>query len=399
MTDTDAEVSQAARANSTPLTENAATAAKAATAASAARSGRGLAGLALLLALSALSVAGYLYWVTRYEPDPLAARVAALEADVAKRQVPQSDPLMARLAAIEAELRPRQAGASADASADPDAGVDADLDSGLVSEAGGAAANERTADDAPGRLDAAAGSAVAMTDSGASWRLAEVRYLLRMANHRLGLERDVRGAALLLAAADDALRDLDDPRLTPARALIAEERLAVAGLPAVDAEGLYLALEAIKRDLDQLPLDLPALADRAVPDAQVEPPAAGWRAIWDAVSELVRVRRVDAARPLLAPEEGAYLELNLRLMLERAQLAGLRREQGVFGASIETAIDWIEAWQDVSDPEVRRVVDGLRAIAAVRLDAPVPDLSGSLVALDAVLAGRPPTELAPEARP
>ncbi|MFM8353662.1 MAG: uroporphyrinogen-III C-methyltransferase, partial [Gammaproteobacteria bacterium] len=394
-------------ANSTPLAENAAAAERSATA----RSGRGLAGLALLLALSALSVAGYLYWVTRYEPDPLAARVAALEADVAKRQVPQSDPLMARLAAIEAELRALQTGASADASADPDAdtdadtdadpdaGVDADLESGLVSEAGGAAANERTADDAPGRLDAAAGSAVAMTDSGASWRLAEVRYLLRMANHRLGLERDVRGAALLLAAADDALRDLDDPRLTPVRALIAEERLAVAGLPAVDAEGLYLALEAIKRDLDQLPLDLPALADRAVPDAQVEPPAAGWRAIWDAVSELVRVRRVDAARPLLAPEEGAYLELNLRLMLERAQLAGLRREQGVFGASIETAIDWIEAWQDVSDPEVRRVVDGLRGIAAVRLDAPVPDLSGSLVALDAVLAGRTPNDIEPEVGP
>ena len=376
MTDTATEVPQEARTN--PSAARADAAADAVQPPAARRAGRGLASLALLLAILALSLGLYLYWGAHYEPDPLASRVAALEAEAAASLGSASDPLTARLAAVESELRAireRQVSAAASTDSVP-------------------AENDMAADDAR-----AAEQPERMVEDGASWQLAEVRYLLRMANHRLGRERDARGAALLLAAADDALRGLDDPRFTPVRARIAEERLAVAGLPAVDAEGLYLALEAIKRDLDQLPLDLPAFADRASRDASTEPPAEGWRAVWNAVSELVRVRRVDAARPLLAPEEAAYLELNLRLTLERAQLAGLRREQAVFVTSIETAIDWIEAWQEPAHPEVRGIIEGLQAIAEVRLDAPVPDLSGSLVALDAVLAGRIPAEDAPEARP
>lgn len=373
MTDTATEVTQATR------TSPSVTRAEAATDAphpAAGRSGRGLASLALLLATLALALGGYLYWGAHYEPDPLAARLAVLETEAATRPASQADPLSARLAAVESELRAIRDQAPARA------------DSGTARAENDAGAGARAAEKP--RL---------MVEGGASWQVAEVRYLLRMANHRLGLERDARGAALLLAAADDALRDLDDPRFTPVRARIAEERLAVAGLPAVDAEGLYLALEAIKRDLDQLPLDLPAFADHAPSDTNTEPPEDGWRAVWKAVSELVRVRRVDAARPLLAPEEAAYLELNLRLTLERAQLAGLRREQAVFSASIDTAIDWIEAWHDAADPDVRPIVEGLEAIAEVRLDAPMPDLSGSLVALDAALAGRARAEDAPETRP
>ena len=44
------------------------------------------------------------------------------------------------------------------------------------------------------------------------WKLAEVEYLLRIANHRILMERDVVAARDLLSAADAVLNDLDDFR-------------------------------------------------------------------------------------------------------------------------------------------------------------------------------------------
>ncbi|MEC9482012.1 MAG: uroporphyrinogen-III C-methyltransferase, partial [Halomonas sp.] len=49
------------------------------------------------------------------------------------------------------------------------------------------------------------------------WLYAEVEYLLRLANQRLQLERDVDGAISLLQTADQRLAAIDNPALTPVR--------------------------------------------------------------------------------------------------------------------------------------------------------------------------------------
>lgn len=321
------------------------------------RSGRGLAAFALLVALAALAGSGYLYWQQNLAPRPADPRVAALEQrvsgiDARVATAADRDAVRGDLERLAAELR-------------------AELES---------------------RLDAAAGnrvatSAAATTSSPRDWQLAEARYLLRMANHRLLLERDATGAAALLRSADAVLVALDDFALHEVRARIAEEVLALESLPALDAEGLFLQLEAIKRDVDRLPLRMPEwVPEPAAPAA----PAGIWDALGAEFDRLLRFRHFDGAvRPLLAPEEAVYLELNLRLMLERAQLAALRREQAIYAESIATASGWIEHYLDVDTPEVRRVLDGLRALESVNLAAPLPDVSGSLNALNAAVRPEP----------
>jgi len=321
--------------------------------------GRGLAAFALLLALLASAAAGYLYLTLVYQPDPLGARLAALEQRVADLEE------VAAATAVDPEVIRGQIERAV-------AQARAALQAELRAEAPAAAPSHATPDHQP--------EGAAPRD----WQLAEVRYLLRMANHRLLLERDAPGAAALLRAADQALAALEDFGLHEARARLAEEILALESLPAVDAEGLFLQLEAIKRDLDQLPLRLPEW--QPVPPA-AEPPTGWLEALWSEATRLVRFRQFDGAvRPLLAPEEAVYLELNLRLMLERAQLAGLRREQPIYDESIAAAVDWIERYLDVSTPQVARVLQGLRALQGVSLAAPLPDISGSLTVLETLAA-------------
>jgi len=325
--------------------------------------GRGLAWFAVLLALLALGGSGYFYYERLLLELPnaqatlrsLQERVAALERSAAFTAEDRSATEAVRLTT---ELR-RDFDARLNALG---AELEARARSGSVTPVPPRAPEVRTPRD---------------------WQLAEVRYLLRMANHRVLFERDVDGAVGLLRAADRILQQLDDLALHSVRARIAEEVLALESLPTLDAQGLFLQLEAIKRDVGRLPLRLPSLE----PAGTTRAPAAN---LWDALSaefaRLVRFRRFDGAvRPLLAPDEAVYLELNLRLMLERTQLAALRREQTIYDESLVTALGWIAAYLDETAPEVRRVQEGLKSLQGVQLAVALPDISGSLTALDAEL--------------
>ena len=112
------------------------------------------------------------------------------------------------------------------------------------------------------------------------------------------------------------------------------------------------------------------------------------QAIKTSIPGILQVRRFDGAtKPLLAPEEAVYLELNLRLMLERSQLAALRRQQLVYEQSLASAQDWLREYLDEQDPVVEELVKEVDELLTVQLDQALPDVSGSLAALLAVRRG------------
>jgi uroporphyrin-3 C-methyltransferase len=86
------------------------------------------------------------------------------------------------------------------------------------------------------------------------WTLAEIEYLLRIANQRLQLQRDVKTAAQALKAADERLRELADPHYISVREQIARDLDAVKAVPAVDVDGLSVRLSAALASLDELPV-------------------------------------------------------------------------------------------------------------------------------------------------
>ncbi len=320
------------------------------------RGGRILGGLALLVALAALGGAGYLYYHLIYLDDTpdLTGRLDGLAAELGDTD--------ARFAALERdrqqaldELRDQQARARAETAAALRAAL---------------AEVSRQAPPSTGE-----------------WQRAEIQYLLRIANHRLLMERDVTGALTLLQAADGVLQQLDDFSLHEVRARLADEIAALEGIEGVDLEGVFLRLEAAKRDLDTLPLKVPEYIAAQAPQAAETPEASGpLAALESQLDRYLRFRRFEGAvKPLLAPEEAVYLALNLRLMLERAQMAALRGEQLMFEESINTALDWIDEYLDTSERPAERLISELQALTEVELEQALPDISGSLNALQDVL--------------
>ena len=323
--------------------------------------GRGVGLLACVLALAALALGGYLYWHLVWRPGgDVDARIDALQAEVDRER-------RERIATEEAARAER-----------------GQLADDLAAQVQVLATTRAALASRPTTSDAAPASAAPR-----DWQLAEVEYLLRLANMRVRLERDADGAADLLSAADEILARIDDFAFHEVRALLAEEAASLRAFEGADVAGVYLRLDAAKGLIDQLPLRLPeyAAADDSGDEAPAGASADGERSLVEALlaraDGLVRFRRhdLDARRPLLPADEVEDLERHLRLALDRAQLATLRRDQAVFTASLYAARDALHAFVDPTRDAAAALVEEIDALLAVDLAKPMPDISGSLTRL------------------
>lgn len=216
------------------------------------------------------------------------------------------------------------------------------------------------------------------------WVLANVQYLLQVANESLALQRNVAAAEAALQDADQRLAALGDPGYLPVRRLIATELTALKAVPKPDVEGIAVTLDSLIHEVPRLTLRGTALAAPVVA-APGTSSSAGvqWRqlptVVWHALRQLVQVRHHGKpVGPLLAPSEAYFLYQNLKLQLETAQLAALRRQPGTYRASLGTAEQWLHEYFSAADALTKSMSQQLEKLRSVDVRPPLPDLSGSL---------------------
>lgn len=233
------------------------------------------------------------------------------------------------------------------------------------------------------------------------WLLAEAEYLLRIANQRLLIEKDIRGALSALEAADEVLTESDDVGVYPVRQQLAREILALKGITGVDRTGLYLTLEAAIDSVHQL-TDQALISEQApgfVGETQTEEgPGEGgepgllfkaWKKFQSTLMQVVVVRRLDeSVKPLLSPDQSAYARLNLQLMLEEAEMAVLRGNQPLYERALAKAQAATSDWYDASNPRVSALNKTLTEVRKRDIAPDLPDISKSLDLLKERLAGR-----------
>lgn len=221
------------------------------------------------------------------------------------------------------------------------------------------------------------------------WLLAEAEYLLRLANQRLQLEQDWDGAINMLSAADNVLLEAQNPGVNDVRALIAKEIQAVRNVPTVDYVGAVHRLQALQDDITKLPW----VAERILPDVSdqgkqptralaVEWYEKAWRYVTDELARLVRVRHRDT--PLeapLSPDQQYYLQQNMCLMLEQAQLALLRREPMLYQHSLKRVSEWLDDYIIIEDSLSKAVREAIAELAEWETNPQVPLINRSLLKL------------------
>ena len=236
------------------------------------------------------------------------------------------------------------------------------------------------------------------------WRVAEVDYLLRLANQRLMISSDAATALSLIDAADEILLELSDPRLLPAREAIADDRAALLLVADLDVDGIFLKLSAINKHLGSLPVvSAPTFDAAGFDQARAEPTESSAADVvpddggvapflqviadvftrgWHEIKSWMVINRSDATiKPLLPPEQQYYLRSNLRLMINQAQIALLEQRQVPYQDSLQNAIQWLLDYFPQGEDAVQNLIDELQLLVQVDINPDYPNLSNSLLQL------------------
>jgi uroporphyrin-III C-methyltransferase len=225
-----------------------------------------------------------------------------------------------------------------------------------------------------------------------AWVIAEARYLLEIANRRLGVERDDESALAALLAADARLQTLRDPALNGVRRALAQEIQGLRAISHPDIDGIVARLASGEELAARLPV-LGAIAEHYRPDEPAYGATPGFARAWQVLKSsfvgMVSIRRIgEDAVELVSLEEQGLRRHHLQLLLYGARTAALRRDTADYRANVSAARRWLEQMFDVREPSVASLRNDLLMLEQLEIAPTLPDISRSLKLLDRV-APRP----------
>ncbi|NNL04075.1 MAG: hypothetical protein HKO85_02215 [Xanthomonadales bacterium] len=360
------------------------------------RGGGFLAFLSLLFSLAALALAAWMWWQAQAGESAVEAEamaeIARLEANDSElslkiKQVRDEVDSLASDGNVTAEFEAMQRRIRADGE------KMAEVEQVMREQMALSRSLQTAAESLQGRLLAAEATVTNLStrelDAGGELDLAEVDYLLRLANERLKLFSDPEAADQALEVADMHLAALDSPMYLGVRQEIALARQSLDALEMPD----YLE---ISRRMDKLQAAIPELsfiADEAPLEPVADEDEEGWWAkAKSALSSLVTVRRrADTDIQRISLEDKDYVRQRLWLQLEIAHLALMRRDTRAFRESLLRVEETLGAWFDPTKDGFDGVSAEIDALKETAIEARMPDITAPWSMLR-TLTNNPPVE-------
>lgn len=219
-----------------------------------------------------------------------------------------------------------------------------------------------------------------------AWSLTEIEQAIGIAAQQLQLGSNVTAALVALEAADQRLARMDDPRLVTLRKAVQGDIERLKAVRSVDTQGTNVRIERLIEAVAKLPL---AYQARPAPSSSQSQSNAGKGGFWQEVKDLIRVERLDRPPPpLLTPEQSYFARENLKLRLQGARVALLRRDAGAYAAELKTARNWLIEYFDVGNAPGQSALAGIDRLLASPVSASLPELNASLGALHEFYAAR-----------
>lgn len=224
------------------------------------------------------------------------------------------------------------------------------------------------------------------------WMLAEVVQLVTVAERRLSHLGDVTGGLALLESAEKVVAAMEEPLARALRqALINDiQNLRSAQGQVIDTEGLLLRINSTKQQVQALQPPRPSFRSEPIVLDQSAPALQnGFELFWYKVKTFVGslVRFQKNKEPLMSvavdPQARFYLQQSILLLLDQAQLAVLRGEPTTYTLSLQETIDRVQRYLRVDTQEGERVLRELKELSQQSVKQKVPNISESLLALDA----------------
>lgn len=219
------------------------------------------------------------------------------------------------------------------------------------------------------------------------WKVAEARYLVRLADRRLQIGGDTPTAIALLADADSILKDIGQARFTDARAALIEDISRLRAVGEVDTQGLYLQISAVARRASQLPLrSTPGFEFGAAAQPEVDLDQNWWQQLLEqakvALAKVLLVRKAaDDTVWMLDSQSEAAVRARVGLLITQSLSALLAEQQSLFAASLGQVAEVLQRYYEPG-VALTAVQSELENLAGISLQRNQLDVQGSVAAMD-----------------
>lgn len=222
------------------------------------------------------------------------------------------------------------------------------------------------------------------------WQLAEVEYLLRLANQRLQLEGDVNGALTLFKTAEQRLKQANVPGTLGVRGYLLEDIEELKALPKLDKVSMALSLQELADKALTLQVkrftDAPSLNLETV--SQLSNEVNWYQHLWQEIRSLVVVRQRELPIEALPfTDDELALRHQLSALLLQASWAALSSEQPLYDTSLTAAAKRLSGF-DANQPAVADFIQQLSKLAKQPVQQKLPTTETSLDSLQAFIAQR-----------
>lgn len=225
------------------------------------------------------------------------------------------------------------------------------------------------------------------------WLLAEVSYLLSLANQRLLIARDINAAIAALNSANNRLHDLADPTLIPLRQQIADETTALKSIKQPDISGMVISIDGLLSLVSELPIKTPQQQSAAEqPQSEtieLQPVSEDsfFAPLWNRIKGLFTIRKhnrqIEQTQTAFDQQK---IDNSLRHRLEIIRLAVLKQDQNLFNHEIQQTINELEFYYQNDDNRVQGLLDDLNTLKAVTLMPELPNITESWSMLQRAMA-------------
>lgn len=225
------------------------------------------------------------------------------------------------------------------------------------------------------------------------WLLAEVSYLLSLANQRLLVSRDIASAVAALKSANNRLHDLADPSLLKLRKQISEETAALNLLKQPDINGIAFTLDNSLSLIRLLPFksarqkNIEGSNNAQTIELTKLDDASYFSPLWERIKSLITIKK--HSREIQSTEtvlEKSDIDSQLGFRIEAARLALINKNTKIFNHEILSAAELLSLYYDHSDNRVAALENELKSYSKINLQPSLPDITASWKMLQTVIA-------------
>jgi len=219
-----------------------------------------------------------------------------------------------------------------------------------------------------------------------NFSIAEVEYLVEIANLKLKLESDINIAVVALEEASSRLVSMGDPALFSVRRQLTADINTLKSVPQVDIIGMSLTLSDLVSRLEQLPLTQNSITGEINASIDIDPDLSAWErlltGVWKEFKSMFIITRTgDGISTSLLPNEKYFLYQNLRLQLESSRLAALKGDKNLLSDSLELAEKWLVDYFETNDAAVVNAIEIIKKLKEIDIDPVIPNVDATLEAI------------------